>query len=118
MPRSKTTRFAWSGAMADAILVLNTGSSSLRFAIFKIAEPDLVLVTRGTVQGLGTSSSAAMFTAKDRWGGILVNVTIGANPTYRDAFAHLLRWMADTYGHELHAVAVGHCVIHGGADFV
>ena len=41
--------------MPDAILVLNAGSSSLKFSVFTVEESGLAPAARGQVQGIGTS---------------------------------------------------------------
>src|SRR5215831_11525292 len=41
--------------MADAILVLNAGSSSIKFSVFRARNGNLELATRGQVEGLYTS---------------------------------------------------------------
>ena len=40
--------------MSDALLVLNAGSSSLKFSVYSVAEPQPALVVRGQIEGLGT----------------------------------------------------------------
>ena len=51
--------------MADAILVLNAGSSSLKFSVFLCQGTDLEPSLRGQAEGLYTSPR---FTAKDATG--------------------------------------------------
>jgi acetate kinase len=41
----------------DAILVVNAGSSSLKFQIFEIAGASLVRCVRGQIDGIGTTSA-------------------------------------------------------------
>jgi len=53
--------------MADAILVLNAGSSSIKFSLFTIADDQLALNVRGQVEGLYT---APKFSAKDAAGAV------------------------------------------------
>jgi acetate kinase len=101
--------------MADVILVLNAGSSSIKFRVFDAgpAEPELVLY--GQVEGLYT---AAHFSVKDAGG-----AAIGEHRWEPDAaFGHqgatqyigeFLR--SHREGHRL--VAVGHRVVHGGVQF-
>jgi acetate kinase len=104
--------------MSDAIVVLNAGSSSLKFSIYDIADQDLNLVARGLIEGLGTSPR---FTARDHYGKALAEVAI-KSPTHggghSEAFAHLTAWALEQYGGKLTAVAVGHRVVHGGIEFI
>ena len=51
--------------MADVILVLNAGSSSLKFSVFDAASDQLPLLLKGQIEGLYT---APRFVAKDAQG--------------------------------------------------
>ena len=51
--------------MADVILVLNAGSSSIKFSAFDAGSAELALLVRGQVEGLYT---APRFVAKDAQG--------------------------------------------------
>ena len=65
-----------------AILVLNAGSSSLKFAVY---EPrDLSEVLRGQVSGIGT-------TPRLECGGVKESLPV--NISYRDGLAILLDWL-------------------------
>ena len=75
--------------MSDAIIVLNAGSSSLKFSIYGVADQDLNLVARGQIEGLGT---APRFKAKDRQGQVLADVALKGSAQgfgHPEAFAHL-----------------------------
>ncbi|WP_350029445.1 hypothetical protein [Caballeronia sp. GAWG1-5s-s] len=50
--------------MADVILVLNAGSSSIKFSAFDAQSPDLALVSRGQAEGLFGSPRFAAFDAR------------------------------------------------------
>jgi acetate kinase len=103
--------------MSEAIVVLNAGSSSLKFAIYRINGDDLVLAARGQVEGLGASPH---FTAKDRKGAVLADADLdseGARPGHREAFAHVARWVREQFGDALSPAAIGHRVVHGGLEF-
>lgn len=103
--------------MSDAIIVLNAGSSSLKFSIYGAAGGGLELATRGQVEGLGTSPR---FKAKDRQGQTLAEASLkGAAQGFGhpEAFAHLAQWSLEQFGGEMRAVAVGHRVVHGGLEF-
>jgi acetate kinase len=57
--------------MAAAILALNAGSSSIKFALYRLAAADaLDLAARGAVEGIGT---APRFTASDAAGATLAD---------------------------------------------
>ena len=56
--------------MADAVLTINAGSSSLKFSVYRIAERDqLELSAKGQVEGIGT---APHLVAEDAEGKVLV----------------------------------------------
>lgn len=107
--------------MNRAVLTLNAGSSSIKFALFDLGEtlqetPRL----RGTIEGIGTAPRLA---AKDARGAVLPALTLAdlatASPEaqHRDSLDRLLRWLdAQLAGQRI--VAVGHRVVHGGERFV
>lgn len=100
--------------MSDTILVLNAGSSSVKFSIFPgHARPDRSdLLCEGECEGIG---DRLRFTAKDRAGATLVD-EYPEGITHEAALSALLRWMASHYrGDRL--VAVGHRVVHGGLRY-
>src|SRR5688500_7871668 len=104
--------------MSDAIVVLNAGSSSLKFAVYSRRAPTgLNLEARGQVEGLGTSPR---FKAADRDGRSLPAPPLAAaGPGFGhpEAFASLVEWLRETLGDSMSPVAVGHRVVHGGAAF-
>ncbi len=101
--------------MPDHILVLNAGSSSLKFGMYeRLKMASLTLVARGQIEGIGTSPRLS---ATDNAGVRLVNEKLG--PDVRDGTAALDRlaeWLAAQFDRES-LVAVGHRVVHGGEDF-
>ena len=50
--------------MADVIMVLNAGSSSIKFSAFDVEGKALELVTRGQVEGLFSSPHFVAFDAR------------------------------------------------------
>src|SRR5690242_12947055 len=104
--------------MNRAIIVLNAGSSSLKFSIYQLNSDDLSLVARGQIEGLGTTPH---FKAKDPNDKTLADVDVRSGAAafgHHEAFAHLVTWMRQEYGQTLEPAAVGHRVVHGGLDFV
>jgi acetate kinase len=103
--------------MSDAIIVLNAGSSSLKFSIYAVTDQELHLVARGQIEGLGTSPR---FKAKDRQGQTLADVALRGSDQgfgHPEAFSYLVQWALEQYGGRLTAVAVGHRMAHGGLEF-
>jgi len=101
--------------MADAILVLNAGSSSLKFSVFLARDGALELSLRGQAEGLYT---APRFVARDASGADVAERLWkdGESIGHEGAIAHLVEFLrGSSGGHRL--VAVGHRVVHGGVDF-
>ena len=100
--------------MSDAILVLNAGSSSIKYSVFvdNSAGPELLL--RGQLEGLYTSPR---FEAKDAKGTLVSERRWkeGEALGHDGAIAHLRGFLRErAAGHRL--IAVGHRVVHGGED--
>jgi acetate kinase len=98
----------------DAILVVNAGSSSLKFQIFEIAGASLVRRVRGQIDGIGTRPRLRA-TATD--GAVLVDRNyepdkLGDLPA---AIAETRAWFQTLEGFVLKAI--GHRVVHGGPDY-
>jgi acetate kinase len=100
--------------MRDAILVLNAGSSSLKFSVF-VSGAELAPLVAGNLEEL---QGRARFRAKDATGAVVDEHAWpdGAPPGHEGAIAFLLDWLrASAGGGRL--TAVGHRVVHGGADY-
>ena len=100
--------------MADAVVVLNAGSSSIKYSLFAFAERDLDVVTRGQIEGLFTSPK---FVSKDKEGRILSEKAWGDGKSlgHEGALDHLVAYLrGDLKEHRL--VGAGHRVAHGGPE--
>jgi acetate kinase len=100
--------------MRDAILVLNAGSSSLKFSVF-VSGVDLAPLVAGNLEEL---QGHARFRAKDAIGAVVDEHAWpdGRPPGHEGAIAFLLDWLrANAGGGRL--IAIGHRVVHGGADY-
>ncbi|HSN46892.1 MAG TPA: acetate/propionate family kinase [Casimicrobiaceae bacterium] len=101
--------------MADAIVVLNAGSSSIKFSVFRLDAESPALVLRGQIEGLYT---AARFVAKDPAGATTATRTWdGEGPLGHDG---AIRFLLDYLHGELAGYRVrafGHRVVHGGTDY-
>src|SRR6187399_3082509 len=93
-------------------LVLNAGSSSLKFCVFAHApETAWRLAARGQLDGIG---STPRFTAKGAGGEVLANHPLDAKlHDARGALDHLAGWLRSAFG-GARVVGVGHRVVHGG----
>src|SRR5262245_3332046 len=102
--------------MDDCVVVLNAGSSSLKFSVFARHESEgWRLATRGQIAGIGTSPR---FRAADGNGVPLADQGLTA-ATARDgraALDTLVAWLRETY-RGARVVGVGHRVVHGGSRF-
>jgi acetate kinase len=102
--------------MDDYAIVLNAGSSSLKFCIYRRPEVEgWRLESRGQIEGIG---SAPRFSAKDGAGGRLDERALDKNVVRdgRSALDALAAWLRSTYG-GARVLGVGHRVVHGGAAF-
>jgi acetate kinase len=100
----------------DAILVLNAGSSSLKFCVYSIGgASDLVPLLKGQVDGIGTRPRLR---ARDAAGSALVDQTFPAAevPDVGDATGRVGAWLLQRLPGAV-PVAVGHRVAHGGPDY-
>jgi acetate kinase len=101
--------------VSDLVLVLNAGSSSIKYAIFAEGGGVPKLHLRGQIEGLHTQTH---FEAKDAAGTV---VSQRRWPT-GEALGHegAISWLADFLRERLdhhHLVAVGHRVVHGGEEY-
>ena len=102
------------GADGRVVLVLNAGSSSIKFCVFRLDGAQLVRDLRGSVSGLGTTPRFSMLRG-DR---VLAEAALGDVPTTHKA---ALECLLDAVQVELGAsqiVGVGHRVVHGGLEFM
>jgi len=100
----------------DTILVLNSGSSSLKFSLFDVGTHGIEIAAKGQVEALET---APRFFAKDA-GGRLLNEQrwdAGQRLGHGGAIAHIVDWLKSTQGGSRQLIAVGHRVVHGGPDY-
>ncbi|MGO4525165.1 acetate/propionate family kinase [Microvirga sp. 2MCAF35] len=102
--------------MMPVLIVLNAGSSSLKFQVYDVvdtAEP--LLVWKGLYEGLG---GGAHFVVKANDGRILEERTwdAGEQVGHEEALMHLVAWLSQ-FRDERRPVAIGHRVVHGGEAF-
>jgi len=96
-------------------LVLNSGSSSLKFAVFRIsAGADWPLAARGNVEGIGTSPTMS---ARDGSGTSIPAPKLSNGVRDADAaLEHVFAWLRTHFGGG-RVVGVGHRVVHGGPHY-
>jgi acetate kinase len=98
--------------MSEALLVLNAGSSSMKFALFELRDRlEEAPLLSGQVAGIGRQASFAVCDAAGE------TLASGDAPrpvaTHADALALLLDWLPSA-GAGIPLVAAGHRVVHGG----
>ncbi len=102
--------------MADAILVLNAGSSSLKFSLFALrGSSALEPFCSGLMEELYGN---ARFSASERGGTPAAQKLWDAQPApgHEGAIQYLFEWLrSSAAGHAL--IGIGHRVVHGGAAF-
>jgi acetate kinase len=101
--------------MADAILVLNAGSSSIKFSLFVASGASLGMAVRGQIEGLYTDPH---FIAKGEAGTVVSEKTWGKGEKLGHGGA--LDYLAGFIRSELadhRLVGVGHRVVHGGLEY-
>jgi acetate kinase len=98
----------------EAILVVNAGSSSLKFQVFGLRDGGLERLVRGQIDGIGTRPHLH---ATDGAGTVLVDRSFeaAALPDLPAATAETSGWLRSLGGTTLRAV--GHRVVHGGPAF-
>jgi acetate kinase len=102
--------------MPESVLVINAGSSSVKFQIFAAAAAERVeLRTKGQIDGIGTRPRLI---AKNSEGRVLVDQQWPAVevPDVPAALDRSIPFLREEIGGSLPAV-VGHRVVHGGPDY-
>jgi acetate kinase len=99
----------------DAALVVNAGSSSVKFQIFEVSAPDRPRrLLKGQVDGIGARPRLRAQTGD---GAALIDreYAAGEITDVPGAIAVAADWLRQTQ--EIELVAVGHRVVHGGPDY-
>lgn len=99
--------------MRDFLLVINAGSSSLKFQVFDVCGDRLDMRLRGQIEGIGTR---AHFKALEAGGTVLADEPLTTGQDQRAALDHLGSWLRHAAA-DGHLIAVGHRVVHGGAQY-
>src|SRR5688572_22087059 len=102
--------------MANAILTLNAGSSSFKFALFGADSTGrLDLALRGEIEEIATHPH---FTAREADGAVLADRRWPeASGDFQLLVERVIDWTKSHVGNDRLA-AVGHRVVHGGPDHV
>jgi acetate kinase len=99
----------------DVILVLNAGSSSLKFQVFNL-DGGLEMHLRGQIEGI---PKAPYFVVKDATGAQLVARALSESEAHDQATcaSFLASWLRRESAGAVRVAAVGHRVAHGGLEY-
>jgi acetate kinase len=102
--------------MADLIIVLNAGSSSLKFTIYAAHGGKPGVLYDGQIEGILTETR---FKAKDGSGKVVEEKTWppGAPLDHEGAIDALFAWGRGVLNRSDRIVAVGHRIVHGGLEY-
>jgi acetate kinase len=99
-----------------SVLVLNCGSSTVKFKLFRLDDSSrdrpASILAKGAVSRLGPSAELSV----ERAGGAAARSTLAA-PDAGSAVETILEWLAADLGEKEKPAAVGHRVVHGGRTF-
>jgi acetate kinase len=100
--------------LADAIAVLNAGSSSIKFSLFVTRSGELELELHGQVEGIFTKPH---FIAKRHDGATAEKSWAeGTSLGHDSALDYLIPFLRAELEHD-HLIGVGHRIVHGGPEF-
>jgi acetate kinase len=92
-----------------SILVINTGSSSLKFGLYGVVGDEVELSLEGLADGIGRDGGKLEL--KDAGGHVLRSEDCKL-ATQGNALEHATQWLADVS--KISPTAIGHRVVHGG----
>jgi acetate kinase len=100
--------------VSGLVLVLNAGSSSLKFCVYQSAGEGWRLAAAGQIEGIGTSPR---FVARNGAESTTDDTTLDdAVRDARSALDVLAMWLRNRF-RGAHVLGVGHRVVHGGAHY-
>jgi acetate kinase len=94
------------------VLALNSGSSSIKFALFDSGAGGAPALARGTL----SDGAKPGFEVRDASGAVTVRQSLAEGAPASAVFAGLLDWI-DAVGGGRRLAAVGHRIVHGGESF-
>lgn len=101
--------------MKHAVLVLNAGSSSIKFALFQsdAGAGDPARLCEGQIDHVGGTARLKAF---DSAGVCLIDAALPAGCAAAEALQRLLAWIEPAFP-EVELAAAGHRVVHGGLQY-
>ena len=101
--------------MDSVILTLNAGSSSLKFAAFRLTnggEPSLL--ASGQIEGIGATAKGSVRSASGETAELSFEQSLRVD--HAAAMGAILGWLKKA-GYDSSIAAVGHRILHGGPDY-
>lgn len=98
--------------MIDTILILNAGSSSVKFQLFACHE-GLPRLATGSVTGIGT---APVLAARRDGTDLKIRIELPLEETQKNAVQRIIDWV-ESLNAGWNIIGVAHRVVHGGAEF-
>ena len=90
------------------VLALNSGSSSLKFGLYRVGSARIDRLASGEAELIG--KEGGKFHAEDAGGNVLFSET-GSIPSQREAVIRIARLLGDA---KMQPAAIGHRIVHGG----
>ncbi|MGR9087139.1 MAG: acetate/propionate family kinase [Gammaproteobacteria bacterium] len=105
------------GAPAPKVLVINCGSSSIKYGLFRM--PQGHLLASGLLERIGESSSRILYRAENGRGELVEEAREIEAGNHLTAFGHIASVLhgAVGFGSDGGPDAIGHRVVHGGESF-
>lgn len=94
------------------LLVLNSGSSSLKFSVFELKDDKLRSILRGNLSGIATGEGHFSLES-DSHGAVAEDIDLFK---HSDAIKVMLGWFEKNFDGKVSSV--GHRIVHGGTKFV
>jgi acetate kinase len=101
--------------MTGNILVLNAGSSSIKFSLYAATKDGIggKPLCEGAIDGIGHEARFHVAGSQD---GVLIDTNLGEAKTHEAALFAMLQWLEQRFTAH-HLLAAGHRVVHGGSRF-
>lgn len=106
--------------MKDAVLVINSGSSSIKFGVYTLSSAKHLMLLRGKITQIPMQPTLSIYDETSAsWQtdtSILFSERASKGCDHSKILPLLITWLTDTE-HGYRIAAVGHRVVHGGKDF-
>ena len=102
--------------ITDVILTVNSGSSSIKVALFPADDPKADAIMRGKIAGIGRQPVVSAIREGQPISFAAPLETVAPDSKHEWLITELLRRLNEDFA-DLNPIAVGHRVVHGGLDF-